>query len=122
MGGMKLCRRNTTVFDYQAYLGEEEKLLNGLHTGNTKPRYADPVPYRGNISAPSGSVVNSLFGQDIRYTHVLVMDDPNADIAENGLVRWKDSEYDITAVRPSINVLTVALKKRTKNHEAGDAP
>lgn len=113
---MKLLRRNTTQFQYRALTGEEETLKNGLHTGNMKPIYADPVTYRGNISAPSGFATDNLFGVNTQYTHVLVMDKPDADISEDGLIDWKDDVYEVKAVRPSLNVLSVALKKRTANN------
>lgn len=119
---MRLLRRNTSVFSYRAFAGEQEVLKDGRHTGNTKPLYAEPVQYRGNISAPSGFATDNLFGVNTKYTHVLLMDNPNADIKEDGLIDWNGSSYEIKAVRPSINVLAIALKKKTANHaEATDA-
>lgn len=113
---MKLLRRNTTQFQYRALTGEEEILKNGLHTGNMKPIYAESVTYRGNISAPSGFATDNLFGVNTQYTHVLVMDKPDTDISEDGLIDWKGDVYEVKAVRPSLNVLSVALKKRTVNN------
>lgn len=113
---MRLLKRNTTAFEYRAYLRSEDVLVNGLHTGNVKPVYDGPVQYRGNISAPSGFATDNLFGINTQYTHVLLMSDMNADIKEEGLVIWKEDEYDVQAVRPTMNVLAVALRKRTKNH------
>ena len=114
---MRLLRRNTTEFEYRAYQGETETIENGMHTGNYTPTYAAAVKYRGNISAPSGFVTDNLFGINTRYTHVLLMDKPDADISEDGLIDWNGSTYEIRAVRPSINVLAVALRKRTENHQ-----
>ena len=114
---MKLLKRNCKEFEYYAYTGLDSDLnSDGLHTGVWQPIYADPVTYVGNISTPSGSAVQAFDGLDIRYSHVLVMDDPDADIEETGYVRYKGKRYDITAVRPSLNVLSVALRQRTKNH------
>lgn len=113
---MRLLRRNTSVFSYRAFAGEQEVLKDGRHTGNTKPLYAEPVQYRGNISAPSGFATDNLFGVNTKYTHVLLMENPNADIKEDGLIDWNGSSYEIKAVRPSINVLAIALKKKTANH------
>ena len=117
---MRILRRDSTTFEYLAYLRKEEVLRNGLHTGNTKAVYDDPVQYRGDISIPSGAVSDNLFGINTQYTHVLLMDNPDADIREEGLIVWKGCEYDIQAVRPSMNVLAVALKKRTVNHAPED--
>jgi len=110
---LKLLKRNTTVFQYRAYAGETETLRNNLHGGNIKPTYAAPVEYRGTISAPSGFVSTQLFGIDTDYTHVLLMDDVNTPIDEAGLIDWNGSTYMIRAVRPSLNVLAIALKKKT---------
>jgi len=112
---MRCLRRNTSVFLYRAYLGKEEKLKDGRHTGIQEAKYDEPVRYRGNISAPSGFATDNLFGVNTQYTHVLVIDNPDANIAEDGLIEWKGSVYEVKAVRPSINVLSVALKKRTEN-------
>ena len=108
---MKLLKRNETEFTYTAYAGKEEILSNGKHTGKFTISYADPVPYRGHISTPSGQTNQQLFGIETVYTHVLLMDDPDADIREDGLIQWKGYVYEIKAVRPSLNVLAVALKK-----------
>lgn len=111
---MKLLRRNTTEFEYWPFSGSESDLNeNDEHTGEFHPTYGTPVTYRGNISVPSGRADQTFYGKDVRYTHVLVMDNPKADIAETGLVRWKGAMYDITAVRPSLNVLSVALREQT---------
>lgn len=130
---MKLLRRNTTEFEYYGYTGLDSDVdeETGLHTGVWKPVYAAPITYRGTISVPSGTAEITLAGLDIRYTHVLVMDDPNVDIRETGYIRWRNREYDINAVLPSLNVLSVALQQRTQDYgdqyhgndeQDGDAP
>ena len=114
---MRLLRRNTTLFEYLPNTGTGDDLdENGMHTGEYSFSYGDPVEYRGNISSPSGSAVNTFYGLETLYTHTLVMDQPDADIREGGVVRWKGRLYDVVAVRPSINALSVALKAQTANH------
>lgn len=114
---MKLLKRNCTEFEYYAYTGLDSDVNeDGLHTGIWKPIYGDPVTYKGNISSPSGAAVQAFDGLEIRYTHVLVMDNPNIDIRETGYIVWKGRKYDINAVRPSLNVLSVALQQRTEDH------
>lgn len=115
---MKCLKRNMTEFKYYAYAGltsdvDEE---TGLHTGVPKPVYADHVSYKGNISSPSGSTVQAFDGLEIRYSHVLVMDDPNADIKETGYILWKGNKYSVEAVRPSLNFLSVALRQQTQDY------
>lgn len=116
---MKLLRRNTTKFVYYPNVGETSDVVNGIHTGEFKPIYGNPVYYRGNISAPVGNATDNLFGINLHYTHVLLMDDVKADIKEDGLIEWKNDMYEIKAVSPTINVLAIALKKQTKNHAEG---
>jgi len=114
---MKCLRRNMTEFEYYAYTGLQTDLdENGMHTGEWQPEYKAPVTYKGNISSPSGSVVQAFNGIDIGYTHVLVLGDPNLDIKETGYIVWKGKKYRITAVRPSINSLTVALEQMAEDH------
>lgn len=113
---MKLLRRNTTTFAYRPYVGQTEKISAGRHTGDYDAEYGEPVTYRGNISPPSGMISDQLFGININYTHVLLMDNPKADIQEDGLIEWNGGVYEIKAVRPSLNVLSVALRKRTANN------
>ena len=114
---VRLLKRNRTEFKYYAYTGlDTDEDENGLHTGVWQPVYSAPVTYSGNISSPSGSAVQAFDGLEIRYSHVLVMDDPNVDIRETGYVEWRNHKYDVTAVRPSMNVLSVALLQRTEDH------
>jgi len=117
---MRILRRNATTFEYRPLARKEEKLINGLHTGVMNPVYGDPVIYYGHISAPSGFATDNLFGVNTQYTHVLLMSDMNADIREDGIITWKEQDYDVQAVRPTLNVLAIALKKRTVNHTAGE--
>ena len=110
---MRILRRNSTVFRYYEVTGTTEVLKDGKHTGNYKATYSDPVTYRGNIGLPNGTATDNLFGLNTPYTHVLLMDDPKAAIKETGIVEWQNVLYEVRAVRPSLNVLSVALKRRT---------
>ena len=115
---MRCLRRNETEFEYLPYEECVERITDdGDHTGEMAPGYGDPVPMRGNISTPSGQTNNTFYGQDIRYTHTLVMNKPEVPIQEGGAIRWKGEKYDIRAVRESLNVLSVALRKQTTAHE-----
>lgn len=116
---MKTLKRNESIFTYTPYNGKEEILKDGKHSGKMKVAHGIPVEYRGNISVPSGNDQQQLFGIELRYTHVLLMDNPNADIQEDGQIQWNGNTYDVKAVRPSINVLAVALKKRIAGEADG---
>lgn len=116
---MKLLKRNMTKFEYIAPDGMETDLNDdGEHTGFFRPVYADPVKMKGNISIPSGYVNQTFFGQNIRYTHTLIMDKPDAEIEETGKLLWKGETYDILAIMRSLNSLTAALRQQTRNRAA----
>ena len=110
---MKLLLRNTRQFEYLPYGGVESDLnADGEHTGEFHPSYGDPETYRGNISSPSGQTTHTFYGEDIRYTHTLVMD-RDVGIREQGIVRWNGQLYEVTAVRPSLNGVSIALRQMT---------
>ena len=118
---MRNLKRNETDFEYLPLKDIGGDLnSDGEHTGEySDVEYDDPIPCKGNISAPSGQTNPTFYGLDIRYTHTLLMSLPcDVDIKETGRIRWKGDLYDIKAVRPSINVLNVALKKQTEDHSA----
>lgn len=118
---MKCLKRNMTAFEYLPHTGlDTDTNEDGEHTGEFHPAYGDAVAYEGNISSPSGQTNQQFYGKDIRYTHTLVMDDPNVNISELGLVRWKGELYDIVAVRPSLNFVSIALRKQTVNHATAE--
>ena len=108
---MKLLRRNTTEFDYRPYKGKTEILIDGKHTGRYEVTYGEPIPYRGNIDLPNGYVAKQLFGIDTDYTNIVLMDDRNADIREEGHIIWEGHTYLIQSIRRSLNVLALAIKQ-----------
>lgn len=112
---MRNLKRWTNEFIYQPYVGKTEIMKDGKHTGKFQVSYGSDVQYSGTFSAPNGQAAKELFGIDISYTHVLIMDNPNADIKEDGLIHWKNNVYEVKAVRPSMNILTVALKRMVSN-------
>lgn len=118
---MRLLRRNTTEFEYLPHTGVESDLNeDGEHTGEFHPVYGEAVTYRGNISAPNGQTRQQFYGEEVRYTHTLVMDKPDTPITELGRVRWRGDLYTIQAVRPSLNVLNIALRRVTRLTEDED--
>lgn len=115
---MILLKRNLKEMEYLPYEGESDiDPTTGQHTGEPVPSFGEPIPFLGNISAPSQYVNPTFYGEDIRYTHTLVMD-PHADfpVNEYGMIRYLGDLYEIRAVRPSLNYISLALRKQTKDH------
>ena len=116
---MKTLKRNQRDFEYIPLLSVGTDVNgDGDHTGDySEPTYGTPIWYAGNISVPSGQSVHTFYGEDIRYTHVLVMDKPEEEFNEYGLVRFEGKMYEIKAVRPTINSFSAALRQMTPDEE-----
>lgn len=110
---MKTLRRNQRDFEYIPFNDRGTDVnADGDHTGNyDEPSYGTPIPYAGNISVPSGQAVNMFYGREIRYSHVLVMDKPDHEFNELGVIRWNGKLYEIKAVQESINSFSAALRE-----------
>ena len=122
---MKLQRRNTTLFEYLPPDGTVTDLNDdGEHTGEFHPQYLTPVTYRGSISVPSRQTVQQFYGEEVRYSHTLIMDRPDVDIEETGIIRWQGKTYEIKAIHRSLNVLNAALMQENAPEEEpeGDDP
>ena len=120
---MRLQQRNCRKMEYLPFLGETDVDPDtGMHTGEPVMQYGDPVELKGNISVPSRRTDATFYGEDVRYTHELLLPlkRKGLQIEEYGLIRFQDDLYDIRAVRPSLNFVSIALQKQTVNH--GEAP
>ena len=128
---MQLLKRNGTELEYLPYTGLTDDQIvyesddpnaepQAVHTGEFHRTYGDPVQINGSISAPSGRLNETFYGQDIRYTHTLVIGDPDTDIHEGGLIRYNGELYDIQAVRPTLNATSIALRKQTTDGESDE--
>ena len=119
---MILLKRNLKEMEYIPYEGESDiDPDTGLHTGEPTLQYGEPIPFLGNISSPSQYVNATFYGDDVRYTHTLSME-PTEEFmpTEHDLIRFSGETYEIRAVRPSLNYLTLALRKQTVNHAEGE--
>lgn len=110
---MKLLKRNQTAFGHMPYLGKHEVLEDGRHTGRYETHYGGPIPCVGYIAIPTGYITATWFGIDTDYTHILLMDNPSYGIKEEDRIDWQGATYEVKAVRPSINFLSIAIKKLT---------
>lgn len=52
----------------------------------TVPLYYDAVPKRAYVSPATGSAYVEMFGNDLKYDRVLILDDPDTPIDENSVL------------------------------------
>lgn len=119
---MKCLQRNLTSFYYALPLKMESVTSSGYVTGDMLVTYDTPVECYGNVAPPTGKVFVELFGADVRYDRVIVVDDPNTPITE-GAVLCIDSapsydtdsqliyDYIVTKVARSLNSTAIAVTK-----------
>lgn len=108
---MKCLKRNLRSFQYRPYLDWSE---DG-DTGEDAVEYGDAVDYEGNISPANHEANVQVFGTLTDYTHILVMDNPDVSIDENGLIIWKGDTYVVKRVAPTLNCVRIAIKRVTTN-------
>lgn len=112
---MRLLKRNCVEFTYEHYLGASDyDPETETYSGEPEPQYGGGGTYRGNLSVPSGFAQNTLFGVNTQYTHVILMDDVNADIQESGRITIGNDTYEVIAVRKSLNVISIAVRQMTR--------
>lgn len=114
---MKSLARNKQTIYYALYQGKTEAVdSNGLRTGQYKPTYAGPVPYKINVSAAKGSAMVEMFGIDTAYSKKMTTNDMSCPITES-TVLWIDKapgetfdpNYRVVSVAKSINSITYAI-------------
>lgn len=120
---MRTLERNKRTFYYALYEGKNEnKDENGYGTGTYSVVYSAPIECKGNISPSSGMVQEELFGKDVQYDKVVVLDNVNVPINEESIL-WVDKavEYDesnnplfdyvVKKIARSLNSVSFAISK-----------
>lgn len=96
----------------------------GNLTGEYYLSYDKPVLIMANVSASRGESTTRQFGEDVRYDHIIVLDDPAFPIAETSIL-WIDTlpeiaedgttetphDYIVKQVAPSLNSISIAVSK-----------
>ena len=124
---MRCMRINKRRFWYSLYLGNEEaKDENGLYTGFRIAKYSEPKEMKANISAARstryGDIATEMFGTDIQYDKIIVIDNPDCEIDEH-TVLCVDKEletdadgrmiydYVVSKIGRSINSVSYAISR-----------
>lgn len=121
---MRTLNRNKHGFYYYLYKDKKELFDESNHrTGEKILTYQSPVFCKGNISAGSGEVQAELFGSNISYEKVIVLDDTDCPIDENTLLcvdippkQYETGatpvhDYIVKAVAKSLNVFAIAISR-----------
>lgn len=126
---MRSLERNKQNFYYALFLGKEEKLDEyGRHTAEYVESYSEWKPCRGNISPAKGESEAEMFGNDIQYDRIILLDDPNFEIDENTVLAIDIApnerkttdvppifDYVVTRKAKSLNVVNYAVAKVKTN-------
>lgn len=123
---MRTLERNKKGFYYYLYKGKVSlRDENDFRTGEEVLTYHPPVFCKGNISAGNGDAQAELFGSNVSYEKVIVLDDINCPIDETTLLcvdispkLYNENEtpahdYIVKAVAKSLNVFAIAISKET---------
>lgn len=125
---MKLMTRNIRPVWYSLYQSDElvtqtDEWGNVLNTGEHKVSYSDPVKIKASVSPASGQTQEEMFGTDINYSKVMIIDNKNCPINEYSIL-WVETEpkfddegnpiydYVVAAVARSLNHTSYAIRKR----------
>lgn len=71
---MRNLKRNKVAITALNYIGEVEILVDGVKTGSKKITYSEPYVFMGHISGAKGTSQEEMFGTDISYSKVIVLD------------------------------------------------
>ena len=109
--------RNKTPFWYANFLRIEPEFDgDGYETGGQRVVYTDPVKAYANNSPSRGEADPQMFGTDIQYDRVLVMELPALPIDENSIL-WVGIEptephnYVVKKVADSLNSVAYAIRQ-----------
>lgn len=127
---MRTLERNKQTFYYALNLGKQEIIKDGLHTAEYTTAYSEWKPIKANISPARGESEAELFGNDVQYDRVFVVDDINCPIDENTVlaIDIAPNERETTDVMPifdyvvtrkgkSLNSVSYAVAKVKTNDQ-----
>lgn len=129
---MRCLKKNKQTFYYYLYGGKQPVTdEDGYLTGENAVTYLEPVECKANISAGSGDAQVELFGTNITYDKVIVLDDINCPIDTNSLLcldiapqpytlgETPEHDYIVKAVAKSLNSISIAISKVNANEDKG---
>ncbi len=134
---MRVLERNKQTFYYSLYEGKVPILdHNGYETGEYKIKYSQPIKTSGVISPSKGKSQVDLFGRDVEYDRVIMLDDITCPIDESSIIfinyelsKSVDSpepilfdsdnnplnDYVVKAIGKSLNSISIAISRVKKS-------
>lgn len=116
---MRSLNRNTRTLYYALRVGEVKNYDEyGNETGETTPKYSEPIELRCNVSAASGADVAMAFGNFTEYTRSVCVSDTSCPMGEDSIVWFnapidKPHNYIVVRKADSKNGLLYALREVT---------
>lgn len=103
---------NQREFSYKNYLGKTPVISQetGLPNGEYTQVWGKLNATRGNISAPTGRMLQDTFGWNIDFDLVIVPSDNLMTIAEGSAVYIDGTEYQVVRVGRTLNETVIAVK------------
>lgn len=121
---MRCLKRNKRTFYYYLYRDKIPTVdSDGNKTGEYTLIYDRAVSCEGNISAGNGEAQIELFGTNLVYEKVIVIDDIHCPIDENSVLcidivpkpysstETPEHDYVVKAVAKSLNSVSIAISK-----------
>lgn len=120
---MRCMERNKRCFHYALFNGKEPVLDEyGNRTGEYVVSYRSPVCFKANISPATGETQAELFGSDVDYDRVIVVDNPCCPIDEYSVLCIDSPpdfdedgnliyDYIVKKVARSLNSVSYAVSK-----------
>lgn len=111
---MRTLERNKQTFYYALNLGKKEIIDEmGRHTAEYTTAYSEWFPIKSNISPARGESEAELFGNDVQYDRVFVVDDINCPIDENTVlaIDIAPNERETTDVMPVFDYVVTRKAK-----------
>lgn len=118
-------KRNQRTFYCAPYAGVQMQ-MDGQRQYYRSPAvtYGPPVLMEGFVSSATGTVLEEVFGDNARYDKVIILYDPEADVAETSVL-WVDRmpvlkedgttdtphDYIIKRIARSLNMTVLATAK-----------
>ena len=110
--------RNKQKIFYSLYEGIEEVYGAYGFTGEYEAKYTEPVEYWANVSEERGEAISNLFGTELDYQKVMVLDIYAPNFDEHTRF-WIDHtpddgtsyDYKVVKIARNLNVTTLALAK-----------